>query len=953
MTQDHVLLEEQKNLERIYVAGEALTKRLASPVNAGNRAAAERVAAERWERREQILAVLADTTNLPALGRVDFDDGEHAGHTIYVGRVLIGDPDADYPPVCSWKAEISAAYFDPARFENGTSVALKRSLFGSDRQVHDYRDEWVLDGIPLLAGDDQSVSDEVVDEPVGPVEHELSTDDHEDQDGSVPTRQRLESSDAAPTPRRQPSSNTAPARSPSRPSSAKPFPKPTHKDLRPTKSRRPQGQPVVNNLVDPLIARLRDRSGGQLGDIVATIQARQYELMERPIDRNLVIQGGPGTGKTVIALHRVALQLYRERTRLKEQDVLFVGPSQTFIRYVDQVLPQLGNTQVLHRSIHDLGRHETEPTTHDPVDVSGVKGLPVMVEVISRYLLSRARVAAQAVRLGPSIELEHEQLEPILELARNRAGVYRNLRRELRTLLSDAQWLRPLVQQRRATLDEDAPSKLRLDPEAVEAFVQDTVPTISARQAIYGLLTSPDLLEIAADGLLTASQQALIRRRPNGVEQHVWTFEDLPLLDEAAHQLRGTGTEQRYAHVVVDEAQDFSPMQLRVLNRRTTGHMTILGDLAQASSGWAPATWEDHLQAGGLEPGDIEALEVSYRTTAPILDLANRLLLVIDLDVAPPRSVLLDGDEPHIELLGMHARDDQIIADRITKLRARRPAGNVGIIAPVDVLEKLRIDLAIRGFSVAHAADDLNAPVVLLRAEQTKGLEFDDVIIVEPETLHRSDPVAGPRSLYVAMTRARSTLTLLPRGRLPAALTGLGLTAPIKQPEPAQVAENLTIELTLDAVDDEVGAAGSDEAPALPASEPLLRPEQRPAKRRARSPGGPNVPMDGPDVAAPPHAVASARPVHGLAVLFTDHAGVERRQLVEHAQALGVRVEPTLSDQTDVVVAGDITVQSRRARKARELAIPFASVTAFLAATRDGDLEIMTFRPQEPPTAEH
>jgi hypothetical protein len=308
-------------------------------------------------------------------------------------------------------------------------------------------------------------------------------------------------------------------------------------------------------------------------------------------------------------------------------------------------------------------------------------------------------------------------------------------------------------------------------------------------------------------------------------------------------------------------------------------------------------------------------------------------LLVVDLDVPPPRSVLLDGDEPHIGQLGTAAEDDAIIADRIATLRARRPDGNVGIIGASEMLDRLRIDLAVRGFRVAHAAEDLRAPVVLLHADQMKGLEFDDVIIVEPEVLYRSDAIAGPRRLYVAMTRARSTLTLLSRGRLPAALTGVGLTSPIELP--AIVGLSAEAPSGFPATD----TAGSP-APDSPAP-----------RRRTRRPGGPNVPMDDAGLDAPAERTSSTLPVEERSVLFTDHEGIERRRLVEHAQALGMRVEPTVSARTDVIVVGEITVQSRRARKARELSIPFASAAAFLATTRGGTLEVTRFESTSLPDA--
>jgi DNA helicase IV len=944
-----ILSAEQTKVDDLYAHAEALARQLGGPVLAATSAAAKATQELRLARLDQLREALDDRARLLTFGRVDFSSGSHGGRTVYIGRTLIGDPDEEYPPMSSWKAEIAGAFFNPLGFEDGSSVELKRSLSGRDRTVHECIDERpqeirhrlaTIDRQPATAVDDPSDAvpvDVPSDAPVQDVDDEGSDGTASDSDPPASRRTRTDRvvsprTDRPSIPVPPPARSPAPARpEPPAPTTAPTAPIPR---VAPSTIKAGTGGPSTSSgggpFGDPLVRRLLDRQGTGLGPIVETIQARQYELMERPIDRNLVIQGGPGTGKTVIALHRIAVQLYRARGALAQSDILFVGPSRTFVGYVDRVLPSLGEHDVIHRAIQDVATHGAVPTGHDPADVALVKGLPQMAEVIDRFLRGRARIDRREIRLGDGAlsAVPPDALRSVLERAQAVAKTYGELRARFRQLLGSDDVLRELAP------EGGSRGRVVLDRKLADALVDDSVPSLSPRAAIHELLTSPLLLEAAADGLLTAAQQATIRRRAASVGQHPWTYEDLPLLDEVAEQSGSERRPRRYAHVVIDEAQDFSAMQLRMVRRRTGGGITVLGDLAQASTGWSPATWDEHLGSGGIEVDDFEELTESYRTTRPILDAANLLLLVIDLGLEPPHAVIREGSPVVATPLGAPRDDAHALARAISELRqSGREEETIGVIGPAATLERIREGLSTEGVRAYTVSEDVAAPVVLVPVDEAKGLEFDHVLLVEPERINRSDAATGPRKLYVAMTRARTSLRLLHRDRLPRVLADAPsiLLTPAYTPAPEPVAQEPPTPTT----SDPTTAPTTD--PAAPGPVPRVEASPPAGSTRPTILVGSTSGMDGPEKVTP-----AARPVGPCTiptgngeVVLTDHPGLDRRDLIVHAERLGFAVRPEVTSTTALVVVGRTTSTSRRARMARDLGVPLATAQDLLA-TRPG-----------------
>ena len=919
------LREEQRALDDLYSKAEALARQLDGPVQAATSVSAKAAQEARLARLDQLQTEIEDTARLIAIGRVDFGGGTHAGRSVYIGRTLIGDPDEDYPPMSSWKADVAGAFYNPLGFEGGDVVERKRSLIGRDRTVHDIIEERPLELRERLA----QARTAAVEQPP-----ETKPAEEPEAQKPVPTlnmRETIVSPPLAEQPIERsierPTINVAP-----------PGPPPAQPTDVPAVAPAATGSPTElglgggGELVDPLIRRLRDRQGTQLAPIIETIQARQYELMERPLDRTLVIQGGPGTGKTVIALHRIAVQLYRSRGELAQSDILFVGPSRTFVRYVDKVLPSLGDHNVVHRAIQDLARHGAVAIGHDPADVAFVKGLPQMAEVIDRFLRGRARIDRRDIRLGRG-ELKAvapDALQPILEQAKQSAKNYGELRARFRSLLSAEENLRAIVP------SASSGERIALDSALADAFAEDTVPTLSPRAVIHELLTSPVLMEAAADGLLSAAQQATIRRRAATVGQHPWTNEDFPLLDEAAEQLGSERRPRRYAHVVIDEAQDFSAMQLRMLRRRAGGGITVLGDLAQASTGWTPATWDEHLGSGGIELDDLEELAESYRTTRPILEAANRLLIVIDLGLEPPRAVIPDGAPVRAVELGVPADDAHAVASLVEELTsAIRPDESIGIIGPQATLDRIRPELFEAGLDVWDVEEEVTGAVVLVPVDDAKGLEFDHVILLEPERIHRTNAATGPRKLYVAMTRARTSLTLLNRDRLPRVLDELPaiVRLPAIPRPPAAVEENAPEASEPDAPHDEELPIDTDsveeESVAPPAIPVRLQKRLQPQKDASRPEH-----QDDPRPSGP-FTVTTGRGE----IVLTDHPGIDRRDLIEHAERLGFAVRPDVTATTTLVVVGRTSSVSRRARLARDLRVPLATAEALLGTLPGGEID--------------
>jgi DNA helicase IV len=551
-----------------------------------------------------------------------------------------------------------------------------------------------------------------------------------------------------------------------------------------------------------LLATLERTRTGRMRDIVATVQREQDEIIRGPLPGILVVQGGPGTGKTAVALHRAAYLLYTHRFPLEGQGVLVVGPNPTFLRYIEHVLPSLDESGVELSTVNGLYAG-ARPTAHDGEEIARLKGDARMARVIARAVSDRERPLRRAAEIpfGPKIlRLTPDASSQLVSAAKRRPGPHNLRRRTVETLL----W-RHLLDQAVApvdprdevdTVDESLTTAelgrvLRRQPETITAL-ERMWPILTPEQLLHDLFGAPPLIELAASRILTPAECRLLRRpRAAHPDAVAWTTADIPLLDEA-RALLGPATRRNHAdadehvrtfgHVVVDEAQDLSPMQLRLVARRSlSGSMTVVGDIAQATGTWVPASWGqvvDHLPA--RKGWRLVELTVNYRTPSEIMEMAGRILDQVAPGMRPPEAVRASGIQPmvlRVSPAGASFPGDALGSAAATAVRQELMTGEgtLALIVPPSLVGPVERALGQVGIGVGRVGDGaLDERVTLLTIEDAKGLEFDAVTVVEPARIVAEAP-QGLRALYVAFTRATQRLAIVHDEPLPAAV---GLAAP-------------------------------------------------------------------------------------------------------------------------------------------------------------------------------
>ena len=573
-----------------------------------------------------------------------------------------------------------------------------------------------------------------------------------------------------------------------------------------------------------LIASITAGRTGRMGDVVATIQAEQDRVIRAALQGVLVVQGGPGTGKTVAALHRAAYLLYTHRRTLERRGVLVVGPNATFLRYISQVLPSLGETDVVLSSIAELFPGVKAAPDDNP-EAAVIKGDPKMVGVLRRAVRNLQQVPPGDLEVSADGVTMTVPREAVLR-ARDRARGLRKPHNVARKLfITDL--LGALAQAEATALGrqldpDDLPyTRARLWDEApVRAALDALWPFLTPQRLVAGLLATEGALRRAAPSLSSAERSALLR--PGNPD--AWTVADVPLLDEAA-QLLGTDdtaekirrraaererrAEEKYArevleitglagqgfvdattladwnrdpgqqlttaerawadpnwaygHVIVDEAQELSAMAWRMVMRRIpTRSLTVVGDVAQRGSAAGARSWAEMLDPYVRGRWREELLTVNYRTPAEIMAVAADVLADVAPGERPPESVRDEGVAPRA-VRGL-VRAASVVAEELAEMG---DGGRLAVIAP-----RARIADLAQAIPAAVAGDRtevLDSPVALLTVGQSKGLEFDRVVLVDPAGFLAQSP-AGGHDLYVAITRATHRLTVVYDGELPAML---------------------------------------------------------------------------------------------------------------------------------------------------------------------------------------
>src|SRR5579859_248887 len=503
---------------------------------------------------------------------------------------------------------------------------------------------------------------------------------------------------------------------------------------------------------DFLLEELDRRRDARMRDIVATIQSDQYRLITADPDGALVVQGGPGTGKTAVGLHRASWLLYTHRERLRR--VLVVGPNPTFMEYVSQVLPTLGEEAVEQRAVTELVDGVAVVREEEP-DVARLKGDPRLREVVARAVELAVVPAPEELVMrveGEYVRVRERNVADMLEEALEAGDPVGLARERFRMAVLRRFYDRygELFGPQAFRSFDDLERGLRQGG-FLARWLDRVLPLPQPEKLVARLLTSPAALEAASEHVLEPDERKLLLRdRPRRAADLVWSDHDVPLLDEARALL--DGAPRSYGHVIVDEAQDLSPMQLLAISRRAVdGSLTILGDVAQATGPVVYRRWQELVPYLPDEAEmEIEELRHAYRVPAEIMDFALPLLDRIAPEVEPPLAYRKGGDPPRL----VRVAEDELMTAALREAVA------------LEDLDGLLAMIAPRTLTVPD-----EFPFPILTPRQAKGLEFDHVVVVEPAAI-ADDGDRGLRELYVALTRPTKTLVVVHARPLPDALAG-------------------------------------------------------------------------------------------------------------------------------------------------------------------------------------
>ncbi|MFJ5176191.1 HelD family protein [Streptomyces griseoviridis] len=503
---------------------------------------------------------------------------------------------------------------------------------------------------------------------------------------------------------------------------------------------------------------------GPMRDIVATIQPEQDEIVRSGLGGTVCVQGGPGTGKTAVGLHRVAYLLYAHRERLARTGTLVIGPNRSFLHYIEQVLPALGELTVQQATVDDLVGH-VEVTGTDDAPAAVIKGDARMAEVLRRAVYSHVTLPTEpvmVVRGSRRWRVPAHELETIVKELLDRGIRYGAAREALPQRIAHA----VLVQMERSgEAPDDRVQDAVARNTAVKAAVKQIWPPVDPARLVLRLLTDADFLAEHADGILTEEERGtLLRAKPvRSVRSAKWSAAEAVLIDETTDIVQRTHS---LGHVVLDEAQDLSPMQYRAVGRRcTTGSATVLGDLAQGTTPWATRSWDEALAHLGKADGVIEELTAGFRVPTDVITYASRLLPHIAPGLTPVASV---RENPGFFAVRAVTGTAEVVA-ACRELLANE--GSTGLIAADDRVPDLERALAEAGIGHLAPGEETTADtrLTLVPASLAKGLEYDYVVLDEPRAVVDAEPDerTGLRRLYVSLTRAVSGLIVTHSAPLP------------------------------------------------------------------------------------------------------------------------------------------------------------------------------------------
>jgi DNA helicase IV len=520
-------------------------------------------------------------------------------------------------------------------------------------------------------------------------------------------------------------------------------------------------------LTDAIVEDITRRRVGEMRQIVSTITPDQYALISQDLDGALVIQGGPGTGKTAVGLHRAAWLLYADPA-LARSGVLVVGPNDVFITYISQVLPSLGETTVEQRSIEAIAPARAAREAEAP-EVATLKGSGRMAQLLERLLWDRLTVPVQDTRVAVgrgAVVVEAGDVRALVAVARRQTQSYQAGRERFRMRLAD--WIGARMMEAARGPVVAAASEAAAGVRAAKDFqklANRVWPRVTADQLFGMVFKNRARLARASDGLLSDEEIGVLLAAAPAATGPA-RLSDVPLLDEARWLV--DPDLRTYGHVVVDEAQNLTPMQLRMTVRRARGHaMTILGDIAQRTSDAELRSWEDVVREAGVARFAVSDLLVSYRVPDDFLRIAAAFAR--GAEAARPRGVR-DAPWPAAAVRAAPGELGAVVA-RVTQA-LREHVGSVAVVAPDGRRAELEQALgAAHAAAVgAEATGRLSGEADLLGLQAVKGLEFDAVVVVAPEAILAQRPDGGEGGLYTALTRSTRALAIVHDAELPAGL---------------------------------------------------------------------------------------------------------------------------------------------------------------------------------------
>ncbi len=548
-----------------------------------------------------------------------------------------------------------------------------------------------------------------------------------------------------------------------------------------------------------LITEIERPRSGPMRDIVATIQPEQDDIVRADAATTVCVQGAPGTGKTAVGLHRVAYLLYAHKELVTRRGVIVVGPNLAFLSYIRNVLPALGELDVTQTTVTQLVASVPVKGT-DTDEAAAVKGDARMAELLKRALWAHLRAPREPLVLSRGarrLRLPAHEVEELASELRGRGVRYGTGRELLAHRIAHV--LLTQLEAAGETCDDRTHDAVRRSA-PVRRCVDEVWPKVDPRKLVFAVLSGQEIVRQNGGGLLSEAEMAALcwPKPPRGPGSAPWSRADQVLIDEAADLIERTPS---IAHIVVDEAQDLSPMEVRAIGRRcATGAATVLGDLAQGTTPWAATSWPDLLAHLGKPDAAVRELDVGYRVPRQILDFASRLLPSIAAGLSPALSLRADPDALRVRAVPPGQLDALVAVECAAALD--RP-GSVAVICADAQLAETGAALGAAGLAFGVLGDQeardpgdpgdagladagladaglatlptASAPpteaarLTLVPVTLAKGLEFDHVILVEPGRIATGEAY-GLRRLYVALTRAVSRLTVFHAEPLPAEL---------------------------------------------------------------------------------------------------------------------------------------------------------------------------------------